>query len=484
MQQGFLDHSRRSSRTIRIQEAHISGIVALIDFLLISAIGLIAATLYPGWGHGEADRLYVAAIFFVAAVIVTSLKVTHCYTLENLRFRGKELKRAISIFALVFLITISLGFLFKISEEFSRVWVISWFASSVIAFAITRALMRPVILHMVENGNLVRNVAIVGGGEHAEAFLERLRNNAYPWINLVGIYDDRQTRLSDKLRNVFGIAGNTDKLIEDARSGQIDDIVIALPSSRVKRIQQIVDKLDVLPANINLSPDISELEFGNTNRTSYGDLQLLNLRRRPMEGWRQFVKFLEDRIIAAIIFVLILPVMAIIAILIKLDSPGPVLFTQNRYGFNNKLIKVYKFRTMYADKTDANAEKLVTKGDSRITRIGAFLRRISLDELPQFINVLKGEMSIVGPRPHALKASAAGRLYDDIVDDYAKRHRVKPGITGWAQINGWRGETDTEEKILKRVEYDLEYIENWSLMLDLKIIAKTIFGGFSGKNAY
>ena len=133
---------------------------------------------------------------------------------------------------------------------------------------------------------------------------------------------------------------------------------------------------------------------------------------------------------------------------------------------------------------NANAEKLVTKGDSRITRIGAFLRRTSLDELPQFINVLKGEMSIVGPRPHALKASAAGRLYDDIVDDYAKRHRVKPGITGWAQINGWRGETDTEEKILKRVEYDLEYIENWSLMLDLKIIAKTIFGGFSGKNAY
>ncbi len=484
MQHGFLDQTRQSPGNLRIQEAHISGIVAIADFLLIASLGLLTATFYPGWGQGEADHLYVAAIFFVAAVIVTSLKVTHCYTLENLRFRGRELKRAIGIFALVFLITISLGFLFKISDEFSRVWVIAWLIASVTAFAASRALMRPLIFRMVENGHLIRNVAIVGGGEHAEAFLEKLRANAYPWIHLVGIYDDRQSRLSEKLRTAFGIAGDTDRLIEDARTGQIDDIVIALPSSRVERIQQIVSKLEVLPANINLSPDISELAFGNSQRTSYGDLHLLNLRRRPMEGWRQFVKFLEDRIIAAIIFVMILPVMAVIAILIKLDSPGPVLFTQNRYGFNNKLIKVYKFRSMYSDQTDANAEKLVTKGDSRITRIGAFLRRTSLDELPQFINVLKGEMSIVGPRPHALKASAAGRLYDDIVDDYAKRHRVKPGITGWAQINGWRGETDTEEKILKRVEYDLEYIENWSLMLDLKIIAKTIFGGFSGKNAY
>ncbi len=483
MQQGFFDRNRHLSGVLRIEEAYVTGIVGVVDFLLITFVGLLTFAIYPGW-HNEANHLYLSAIFFTAAVIVTSLKVTHCYTLENLRFRGRELKRAIGIFTLVFLVAISLGFVFKISNEFSRVWVLLWFSGSVTAFTITRAMMRPVLTKMVNNGHLIRNVAIVGGGGHGEAFIERLQDNAYPWINIVGVYDDRRSRLSDRLKDSLGIRGDTNKLINDARNGHIDDIVIALPSNRVERIQQIVDKLDVLPTNINLSPDISELTFGHSVRTSYGDLHLLNLRKRPMEGWRQFVKFLEDRIIAGLIFLMILPVMAVIAILIKLDSKGPVLFTQNRYGFNNQLIKVYKFRSMYSDKTDANAEKLVTRNDSRITKIGAFLRRTSLDELPQFINVLKGEMSIVGPRPHALKASAAGRLYDDIVDDYAKRHRVKPGITGWAQINGWRGETDTEEKILKRVEYDLEYIENWSLSLDLKIIFKTIFGGFSGKNAY
>ncbi len=483
MQHGFLDRNRHLSGTLRIQEAYVTGIVGVMDFLLIAFIGLLTFGLYPGWNN-EAAHLYVSAIIFTAAVIVTSLKVTHCYTLENLRFRGRELKRAIGIFTLVFLVAISLGFVFKISNEFSRVWVLLWFSGSVTAFTITRAMMRPVLTKMVSKGHLIRNVAIVGGGGHGEAFIERLQDNAYPWINIVGVYDDRRSRLSDRLKDSLGIRGDTNKLINDARNGHIDDIVIALPSNRVERIQQIVDKLDVLPTNINLSPDISELTFGHSVRTSYGDLHLLNLRKRPMEGWRQFVKFLEDRIIAALIFLMILPVMTVIAILIKLDSKGPVLFAQNRYGFNNKLIKVYKFRSMYSDKTDANAEKLVTRNDSRITKIGAFLRRTSLDELPQFINVLKGEMSIVGPRPHALKASAAGRLYDDIVDDYAKRHRVKPGITGWAQINGWRGETDTEEKILKRVEYDLEYIENWSLTFDLKIIFKTIFGGFLGKNAY
>lgn len=483
MHQGLVGSQHASTSSIRIHEAFISAMAALLDFSLITFLGLAIYLFYPGWSS-DAGHLYLAAILFTATAVVTSLKVSHCYTLENLRFRGRELKRAIGIFTLVFLITISLGFVFKISYEFSRIWLLTWFAASIITFSATRALIRPTLMRLVANGQLIRNVAIVGAGEHAEQFLERLRDNTYPWINLVGIYDDRRSRLSDKLEQSMGIAGDTTKLINDARNGVVDDIVIALPPNRIERVQQILNKLEVLPANINLSPDISELTFGGNARTSYGDLQLLNLRKRPMEGWRQFVKFLEDRIIAALIFVAILPVMAVIALLIKLDSPGPVLFAQNRYGFNNKLIRVYKFRSMYSDQTDANAEKLVTKGDSRITKIGAFLRRTSLDELPQFINVLKGEMSIVGPRPHALKASAAGRLYDEIVDDYAKRHRVKPGITGWAQINGWRGETDTEEKILKRVEYDLEYIENWSLSFDLKIILKTIFGGFSGKNAY
>jgi len=178
-------------------------------------------------------------------------------------------------------------------------------------------------------------------------------------------------------------------------------------------------------------------------------------------------------------------VMAVVAIAIRLDSRGPVLFKQKRYGFNNELIEVFKFRSMYVEATDANAAKLVTKGDPRVTRVGRFIRKTSLDELPQLFNVvLKGNLSLVGPRPHAVHAKAVDRLYDEAVDGYFARHRVKPGITGWAQINGWRGETDNDEKIQRRVEHDLYYIENWSLMFDFLILAKTPLALLKSENAY
>jgi len=195
-------------------------------------------------------------------------------------------------------------------------------------------------------------------------------------------------------------------------------------------------------------------------------------------------KLLFDQIVSVAALIAFSPLMALIALAIKLDSKGPVLFRQKRQGFNNELIDVYKFRSMYVEASDADASKLVTKNDPRVTRVGAFLRKTSLDELPQLFNVIKGELSLVGPRPHALKAKAEDRLYADVVDGYFARHRVKPGVTGWAQINGWRGETDTEEKIQRRVEHDLYYIENWSVTFDLYILLMTPFALLKGQNAY
>ena len=197
------------------------------------------------------------------------------------------------------------------------------------------------------------------------------------------------------------------------------------------------------------------------------------------------MKSLFDKIIGGAMLLFALPLMALIAIAIKIESRGPVLFKQKRYGFNNDLIEVFKFRSMYADAADAGADKLVTKDDPRVTRIGRFIRKTSLDELPQLFNVvIKGNLSLVGPRPHAVNAKAEARLYNEAVDGYFARHRVKPGITGWAQINGWRGETDTDEKIQRRVEHDLYYIENWSLLLDLYIVARTPFALLRTENAY
>ena len=197
------------------------------------------------------------------------------------------------------------------------------------------------------------------------------------------------------------------------------------------------------------------------------------------------MKWLFDKIVGGLALVALLPLMALVALAIKLDSKGPVLFRQKRYGFNNDMIEVFKFRSMYTDKSDATAATLVTKGDARVTRVGRFIRKTSLDELPQLFNVVfKGNLSLVGPRPHAVNAKAETRLYDEAVDGYFARHRVKPGMTGWAQINGWRGETDTQEKIQKRVEHDLHYIENWSVLFDLYIVLKTPLALLKTENAY
>jgi exopolysaccharide biosynthesis polyprenyl glycosylphosphotransferase len=196
------------------------------------------------------------------------------------------------------------------------------------------------------------------------------------------------------------------------------------------------------------------------------------------------VKNIEDRVLALAILMLAAPVMAVVALAVRLDSRGPILFRQRRYGFNNQLIEVYKFRSMYVDQSDATASRLVTRDDPRVTRVGRFIRKTSLDELPQLFNVLLGEMSLVGPRPHATQAKAGSSLYQDVVQGYLARHRVKPGITGWAQICGWRGETDTPEKIRNRVACDLYYIDNWSVRFDLYIILLTPFVLASGKNAY
>ena len=212
---------------------------------------------------------------------------------------------------------------------------------------------------------------------------------------------------------------------------------------------------------------------------------MLDVFDKPIADWDVVIKLAFDKIVGALALIALSPVLAATALAIKLDSPGPVLFRQKRYGFNNELIEVYKFRSMHVDQLDPTAAKLVTRDDPRVTRVGRFIRKTSIDELPQLFNVVfKGDLSLVGPRPHAIHAKAADRQYDEVVDGYFARHRVKPGITGWAQINGWRGETDTQEKIQQRVEHDLYYIENWSILLDLYILAMTPISLLKSDNAY
>ena len=279
--------------------------------------------------------------------------------------------------------------------------------------------------------------------------------------------------------------GTVDDLVEFGRRTRVDLVIFSLPISAESRILQMLKKLWVLPVDIRLAAHANKLRFRPRSYSYIGNVPVLDVFDRPIADWDVVMKWLFDKIIGSLMLLCALPVMAVIAIAIKLDSRGPILFKQKRYGFNNDLIEVYKFRSMYADAADMTADRLVSKDDPRVTRVGRIIRKASLDELPQLFNVaLKGNLSLVGPRPHAINAKAEARLYDEAVDGYFARHRVKPGITGWAQVNGWRGETDTHEKIQKRVEHDLYYIENWSVLFDLFILAQTPLALLKTENAY
>jgi Undecaprenyl-phosphate glucose phosphotransferase len=375
-------------------------------------------------------------------------------------------------------------FLFKASDMVSRVWLVSWFATGAILLVLFRMSLRAVVLQWTREGKLRRRTVIVGGGPAAEELIDAIRKGADNDIRLFGLFDDRYDERSPE--SVAGLPklGRVTDLIEFARQTRVDLVIVSMPLSAEKRVLEMLKQLWVLPVDIRLSAHMSKLRFTSKAYSYLGEVPVFDIADRPISDWNLVFKWLFDKVVALVAIIVFSPVMIATAIAIKLESKGPVIFKQKRHGFNNELIEVYKFRSMYTDRSDANASKLVTKNDPRVTKVGRIIRKTSIDELPQFFNVLKGELSVVGPRPHALQAKADNQLYYDAVEGYFARHRVKPGVTGWAQINGWRGETDTIDKIMQRVHHDLYYIENWSVFLDFYIVFMTPFSLLKSENAY
>lgn len=364
------------------------------------------------------------------------------------------------------------AFALKISADFSRLWIGLWFLAFLLYVIVSRVVLTA-HLAASKGGRPRRRAVILGAGDSGRDVLDHLTRFDDQGIQVLGFLDDRSDRLAKSYRGVPLLGGTqlAERLVRDAG---VNLIIMALPWAAQARIDAIIRSLSHCAVDIYLAPDKLGLDYADRPVYRVGGMNVLSLRDCPIGDWGAVVKRVEDLSIAIPAVILLAPVMAIIALAIRLESKGKILFVQERYGFHNNLIRVYKFRSMYAEMTDANAERLAVKDDPRITRVGHFIRRTSLDELPQLFNVIDGSMSIVGPRPHATRAKAGDVLYQDAVAEYASRHRVKPGMTGWAQCNGWRGETDTREKIEKRVEHDLYYIENWSVFLDLLTIAKTL----------
>jgi Undecaprenyl-phosphate glucose phosphotransferase len=415
----------------------------------------------------------------VAFLVIFLLRGLRQYDLQNLAAPHRTILTAIFISCLA-------GLSFFILSQQLRIllapmWVLSWFSFMAVYFGASRLAAKAWIGPKI---SFRQRIAIVGGGKAAEDAIITLEKSKNLDIEIVGLFDDRFDNRSPESVRKHKKIGKISDLADYARAHTVDLIIVAIPMSAEQRMLQILKRLWELPVDIRVSGQAAALKLSPRAYTYLGDLPLLALFDRPLNGWSQFMKDTMDRAIALVAIVLLAPVMLAVAVAVRYESKGPIIFKQKRFGFNNELIEVFKFRSMYTDMADAAATKLVTKNDPRVTRVGRIIRKTSLDELPQLFNVLTGQLSLVGPRPHATQAKAAGELYDEVIDGYFARHKVKPGITGWAQINGWRGETDTHEKIEQRVKHDLDYIDRWSLMLDLYIIARTPLALLKSENAY
>ena len=477
--------AENSSRTV-VSEETLGNIIGVADAAIIALVGIASYEIYLEWLKAEKVHDAVAYFAVVAiSVIVASQRfaAARLYTLEALRNVKLQVKRTLIAWTGVVVLLVVSAFVLKISGDFSRGWLIIWYGGSTALLVASRFIIAHRLKRWADEGRYFRAVAVVGAGTLGQRFVEAIQADRSLGLQVVGLFDDRRSRVPPLVAGV-PVIGSTADLINHVRYGGIDLVVIAMPLSAEERVLQFARQLRALPVDVRLLSDAVGFNLANRPVSYWAGIPAINIADKPMTGWNFLFKRASDILLSALALTILAPLFVLVALLVKLDSRGPVFFRQKRHGFNHNLFDIYKFRTMRAEAADPDAATLVTKSDPRVTRFGRFLRRTSIDELPQLWNVLKGDMSLVGPRPHALSAKADDQLYDEAVAEYAERHRVKPGITGWAQVNGWRGETDTVEKIQKRVEHDLYYIEHWSPLLDGWILLMTAVKIVGGKNAY
>ncbi len=461
------------------------GSVLLMDILLVFLAGLLAPTL-----TAPAETLLPAGPqppheLLVLMAAVTSGGVFYALGCYQYPLLFSPTPRIRSVLAAWFVVLLTLlAFAACVTWPVALPgWVLWWAAGGAVLLVAGRCALSLVLGSRTVSRAFAQRAVVVGAGELGRRLAGHLARRPDPLVRLTGFVDDRENRRPDSVAGL-PVLGGLDRLIALARSGEVEQVFIALPWSADTRIKAVLDRLDTLPVQVRLAPDLVGYGLPHRPTSSVGGLPVLNAVDRPISGWDSLVKSVEDKLLGLLLLLASLPLMAAIAIAIRLDSPGPILFRQTRLGFNDRPFGMFKFRSMHHALADPDGSVQATRDDCRVTRVGRFLRRYSLDELPQIFNVLSGDMSVIGPRPHPVGMVAAGRRLHEAVRKYAARHKVKPGITGWAQVNGWRGATDTLEKIEKRVEFDLYYIEHWSLWLDVWILLKTAIVVFRDPNAY
>jgi putative colanic acid biosynthesis UDP-glucose lipid carrier transferase len=462
---------------IRPYQTEVDVASRLLDMLWIGATLWLACTLCgESWQNSQSLAAASATVLFYLFGEASGL-----YRPQ----RGEPIREEVTRLATVWIAVVTLlllaGFLTKTSVTYSRKMMGMWALFAPTFLWSSRLVTRIALQEVRARGYNSRAAAIVGVSAVGERLADRIAGSPWMGIHLVGFFDDRSIgRLEASSLSQINVCGGFDALIEKARQREVDMVYIALPPRAEPRINELIRRLSDTTASVYLAYDFGGYELLRASWSSVGDVPVMSVVEDPFYGVDGFVKRIEDVLLGMLILTIIALPMAAIAVAVKLTSKGPVFFRQRRYGLNGEQIRVLKFRTMTVCEDD---DKVVQakRGDARITPLGLFLRRTSLDELPQFLQVVTGTMSIVGPRPHAV---AHNEQYRSLIRGYMRRHKVKPGITGWAQVHGWRGETDTVEKMEKRVQYDLDYISRWNLALDLKIIVMTVWSVMRGRNAY
>ncbi len=449
----------------------------VIDLLLI--VGTHFAVVFS---YGEHWRpLHTTATIVAVVVYYLGAANMGLYRAWRAQRIGAELVRVWAAWAIALGFLIVLAFVSKRSAEYSRFITIVWGGIAPAVISIWRVTLRLVLRRARAQGRNTRAIAIAGMTELGARVAQVCQDNPWMGLSVKGFYEDRVLERCHEIPEATGKKiGSLDDLVEAARSGELDMIYIALPLRAEERVSDLVSRLSDSTASVYMAADFAAFDLLSAQWGNFGGVPVVSIHETPFYGVDGWLKRLEDLVVGSLILLLIAIPMIFIAIGVKLTSKGPVFFRQRRYGLDGNVIYVWKFRSMTVAE-DGDNVKQATKNDARITPFGGFLRRTSLDELPQFLNVITGQMSIVGPRPHAV---AHNEAYRSKIRGYMLRHKVKPGITGWAQVNGWRGETDTLEKMEKRIEHDLHYIRNWSLFWDIQIIFLTVFGRKVRQNAY
>jgi putative colanic acid biosynthesis UDP-glucose lipid carrier transferase len=444
---------------------------------------LIVATLYAVSMHLDNELGPALAGAALAAVVLYLVigELMRLYRSWRLSSIDEEFRTLLVAWGAVCAGLIVMAFLAKVSTNYSRLATVVWFLITPAPLLFTRLSVRALLQWARRGGANSRTMALAGAGPMADKVMRQISSAADFGVQVVGVFDDRgRERIRTLGHDDSRLKGTLTDMIDRARRGELDYVVIALPMRAEKKIAELVDRLADTTASVYVIPDLFLFDLMRARLATLGSLPAVSVYESPFDGLNGWLKRAEDLLLVTAFLALAALPMSLIAIGVKVSTRSSVFFRQKRYGLNGRVVEVLKFRTMTSSDDGPEVPQALAT-DNRVTPFGRFLRSTSLDELPQLFNVLSGEMSLVGPRPHAV---AHNEQYRPLIHGYMLRHKVKPGITGWAQINGWRGETDTVAKMRGRLEHDLEYVRNWSLWLDVKILVRTVAAVLSRKNAY